>query len=153
MPDSQQFEVYAWERDFVEKAVGSEMMSRQECEEMVLAAAAHLRLPSVPDVSFPTLLRDCRAYPSRNLIEIAEWGRGRVTLLHEIAHFGSWREVIRGEEPHGESFMGCAIGLYAKFLGLSLDELERTATLRKLRYVPSLKPTMGRITGDLLPDF
>lgn len=153
MPDSQQYEVYAWERDFVEKLVGPEMMSREECEDLVAAAAVHLRLPSVPSVSFPVIKEACRAYPSRNLIEIAEWGRGRVTVLHEMAHFGSWRNVIQGEEPHGESFVGCAIDLYARFLRIGIDELERTARLRRLRFVPSLKANMGRVSGDMMPDF
>lgn len=150
LPDPQQHEVYAWERDFVEPRVGPEIMSREECLDLVAAAAAHLGLPSTPTVTFPVIQMACKAIPSRNAIEIADWGRSRITVLHEMAHFGSWRKVVQGEAPHGESFLGCAIGLYAKFCGLDLNWLEQTATLRRLRFIPNIEPTIGRI-ADFFP--
>lgn len=150
MPDTQQHEVYAWERDFVEKRVGPEIMSREECRDLVAAAAAHLGLRTAPTVSFPVIQMACKAIPSKNAIEIADWGRSKVTVLHEMAHFGSWRAVIRGEEPHGDTFVGCAIGLYAKFCGLDVKWLEEKAAMRRLRFVPNLKPNLGRIS-DFFP--
>ena len=141
--DPQAYAVYSWERDFIETRVGPQIMSREQCEGTVRRAAAHLRM-TVPTIRYvPHFGLPCLAIPSEHELRIAIWGRAHVTLLHEMAHLGSWRYVLRGEAPHGPSFVGCAIELYEKFLGIPSTYMEEKAAMRGIDFIPSMRPSLG----------
>lgn len=131
--DPQQERVYAWERAFVETKVPDEVMSRDETLLLVARAAGLLLIPS-PKVRFLALNVSCRADMRRNSLEIADWGRTRPTLLHEMAHLGTVPDVLAGDSPHGRAFVATAMGLYARFLRLPLDYLVETALIQRLDF-------------------
>jgi len=142
-PDTQRHALYAWERDFVERYIGDEIMSRDGCENLVRSASAFLGMRAPRIVYTKIEGMPCRAVPDTHSLEIASWGRGHVTLLHEVAHLDTWPTVMRGEAAHGPTFLGCAMSLYARFLRIPVSHLERTARLRGLAFVPPLGPALG----------
>lgn len=131
--DPQQHLLYSWESAFVDGKVASAVMSRQETVELVARSCALLGIPE-PRLRFLQLNVSCRADMMRNVIEIADWGRTRPTLLHEIAHLATIKDVIRGDHPHGRAFLSTAIGLYARFVPLPIDYLVETARFRGLDF-------------------
>jgi hypothetical protein len=141
--DYQAQAVYSWERDYVESAVGPQIMSRDQCENLVRSASAFLRMraPRIVYVKFEGV--PCYALPDTHTLEIAAWGRGHVTLLHEVAHLETWRTVMFGEAPHGPTFVGCAMGLYARFLRIPVQHLERTARSRRIDFIPPMSPALA----------
>lgn len=153
--DPQADAVYRWERECVEKQVGPQIMSRQQCEGMLRQAAGFLGMTQ-PEIEYgPLAHADCLAYPALHKMLIHTWGRSQVTLLHETAHLASWRMARRGEAGHGPTFVSVAMRLYERFLGIPMEYLERTAAERGIAFIPGMRPALamhGR-SADLLPDF
>lgn len=133
--DPQRDRLYEWEREAIEAHLPPEVMSREEVRDLIAAASSVLGMPE-PEVAFKTLPVPCRAIPAHWRIEISEWGRTRVTVLHEIAHLATLPAMRRGEEPHGGAFLGMAIALYARFIGLDGAALVRSARAEGLIVVP-----------------
>lgn len=149
-PDPQQNQLYEWERAFVETRVPAEAMSTDEVVLLIARVSGTLGIPT-PRVRFLSLNVSCRAVIHENVLEVAPWGRTRATLLHEMAHLGSWPAILRGDSPHGRAFTTLAIILYNRFLGLPLDYLVDTAQSRRL----DLDPVAARspIGNEVQPDF
>ena len=124
--DPQAERVYEWERACVETRVPLEVRSLDEMNDLVLEAAGFLGI-GLPDVRTTNSDTACKAIPGEWAIEIAPWGRNAVTVLHEVAHLGTWNQVLVGEQPHGAAFVGAAIMLYSRFLGLDPDRLTTSA--------------------------
>lgn len=141
--DVQRFAVYAWERDFVERAVPAEIMSRDQCDNFVRRASAHLGMRAPKVVYCKLDGNKCWAVPDTHELHIASWGRSHVTLLHEVAHLDTWPTVMRGEAPHGPTFVGSAMALYSFFLRIPVHELERTARMRGIQFVPPMAPALA----------
>jgi len=118
--------VYDWERNYVEPHdVG--FLSREDTRTLVTAGASFLGIP-MPTVRFvKASTAPCRANPADWSITICDWGRGRTTILHELAHLGSVRAVMAGEDAHGPTFVATAIHLYARFIGLDAAALTAAA--------------------------
>jgi hypothetical protein len=142
-PDSQRLAVYAWERDFVEKAIGDEIMGRDACENLVRSASGFLGMRAPRIVYTKIEGAPCRAVPDTHELHIATWGRGHVTLLHEVGHLDTWPTVMRGEAAHGPTFLGCVMGLYARFLRIPLPHLVSTARMRNLDFLPPMGPALA----------
>lgn len=151
--DPQQERLYEWERAFVEPKCPPQIMSIQEVRGLV-ARACGLAQIREPSIKFTSINVACKAYPGRNELEIADWGRSRPTILHEIAHLASWDWVLAGDAPHGRVFTTFAIVLYNRFLGLSIEYLTDTAASRNLAFDPlgvhGLLPSEGM--KDFFPD-
>lgn len=120
--------VYDWERNYVEpRDIG--MLSRDDVRALVRNSSGFLGI-CPPEVRFVKASSSpCKALFSTWEIRLSDWGRNRVTVLHEVAHFGSLPAVLRGEDGHGPSFVATAIRLYSRFIGLDADML-RTSALR-----------------------
>ena len=131
--DPQAERLYEWERSWLEPKLPSEIMSQEEVRGLVarVSAAAGIVEPTVVFVSVNVA---CKAKPWENKLEIADWGRSRLTILHEIAHLATWPWVIRGDAPHGRAFTTVAIILYNRFLGFSLEFLSASAANRQLDF-------------------
>jgi hypothetical protein len=134
--DPQRETLYEWERAYVDARWPPETMSAEEVRALVVRVSAVLRIPE-PTISFKSIDISCKARPLANRLDIADWGRTRPTILHEMAHLGSWRAVLRGDTPHGVAFTTMAIALYHRFLGMPLDYLEESAASRGLAFVPA----------------
>ena len=151
--DPQAQAVYSWERDFPERRVGPQVVSREECEGVARRAAAFLGMaqPAIAHTAMPGV--PCLAYPRRHALRLAEWGRNQVTVLHEVAHLATWPRVLRGEAPHGPGFVTMAIVLYERFLpGVDGAWLESTARMRRLDFYPRRRPPVApRGEVDLFP--
>jgi len=109
--------VYDWERNFVEpRDIG--FLSRDDTKGLVSAASSFLgiREPAVRFVKASSA--PCKANYREWSIVISDWGRSRVTVLHEMAHLGSVQAVLRGEDGHGPTFVATAIALYERFLAM-----------------------------------
>lgn len=118
--------VYDWERNFVEpKDIG--LLSRDDAKGLVSAASSFLgiREPTVRFVKASSA--PCKANFREWSIVISDWGRSRVTVLHELAHLGSVQAVSQGEDGHGPTFVATAIALYARFLGMDAAILSAQA--------------------------
>jgi len=118
--------VYDWERNFVEpRDIG--FLSRDDTRALVGSASSFLgiREPSVRFVKASSA--PCKANFREWSIVISDWGRSRVTVLHEVAHLGSVQALMRGEDGHGPTFVATAISLYARFLGLDPNALAAQA--------------------------
>jgi len=129
--DPQQHRLYEWERAFVESKTPGAVMSRQETQELARRASGLLGIRE-PRIRFLPLNVSCRANMRTHEIEIADWGRTKPTLLHEIGHLATIREVMAGDAPHGKAFLSTVIALYARFIPLPIDYLIETAVFRGL---------------------
>jgi len=141
--------VYDWERCYVEPYDVS-FLSRDDIRSLVTIAAGILSI-AVPGVRFvKSAATPCRADPARWQIEIADWGRNRVTILHEMAHLATIRRVAAGEDPHGPSFVAMAIRLYARFLDLDEAHLKSLAIRSgiKVGEVSSGRTSAGRFMEE-----
>lgn len=118
--------LYDWERNYVEPgAVG--FLSREACLALVSKAAVASGIPA-PAVRFAkSASMSCRAVPSKWQVVIADWGRTPVTVLHEVAHLATIRNVMAGEDPHGPAFLAQAIDYYSRFLGIDGEALRKSA--------------------------
>lgn len=127
--------VYGWERDSVERSDGT-LLSREDCRDLAAAASALLGIAE-PGLRFVKSGHSpCWAQPSSWTVSISDWGRTRVTLLHEVAHLGSVSALLRGEDPHGPAFVRCAMDLYEAFVGMPMDRLEATAAAHGIAFAP-----------------
>jgi hypothetical protein len=122
--DPLQKRVYDWERACVDSRARPEIMSREQCASFI-RLVVRSRPISVRSLRF-TATGDCYATPA-GLISIADWGRTKHTILHELAHLVTFDAVAGGEPAHGESFVLAVIELYAEFLGLDVQDLSRSA--------------------------
>lgn len=153
--DPQQHKLYAWERAFVETRVREEVLSRDETLDLVARSSGLLAIEP-PRVRFIKLNVSCRANMRLHVMEVADWGRTRWTILHEMAHFATWRDVLGGDSPHGRAFLSVSIALYHRFLGIPLDHMIGTARSQGLdldeRRARGLLPSEARSSfypGDL----
>jgi hypothetical protein len=118
--------VYDWERTFVEPGDPS-LLSREDCAALSAAACRVLGIP-VPRLRFTKQSSaPCWANPREWTVSISDWGRTRVTLLHELAHLGAVARGAVREDPHGPTFLRCAIDLYVAFLRMDVRSLEAGA--------------------------
>jgi len=136
--------VYDWERNYVEpRDIG--FLSREDTRTLVAASSSLLGIPQ-PTVRFvKASSAPCRANPSDWSVTISDWGRTRTTVLHEVAHLGSLRAVLAGEDAHGPTFVATAILLYARFL--RLDAAARAGGARRVGVqvgVPPMPPSERR---------
>lgn len=148
--DPQQHRLYAWERAFVETRMREEVMSRDETMRLVARTSGLLAIET-PRVRFIKLNVSCRANMRLHLLEIADWGRTRWTILHEMSHLGTWRDVLRGDSPHGSAFLSVAIGLYWRFLDIPVDYLVETARSQGLQFDEAR--ARGPLAAEARPSF
>jgi hypothetical protein len=122
MEDYQQQRVYSWERAVVEP-YDVATMSKDEIVEFVFKACSLIGIP-MPFIRFNKTMKSCRAYPGLNKIDISLWGRNAATILHEIAHLAD-PMAAQGLEPgHGPTFVGIAMALYERIIGVPRERLE-----------------------------
>ena len=138
--DPQQNLVYEWEFAQVDYIAPKEVLSTSEMEMFVTQVSKDLMIRPVSVISTNSNL-PCRAIFREWAIEIAPWGRSQVTVLHEMAHFGTIKQIMKGAEPHGPEFVGVAIGLYVAYLGFDKGYLIKTAENSGIRVgeVPEFK--------------
>lgn len=150
--DPQQLVLYEWERSSIHPRVPPMVMSGSEMIGLAGRLTAALRIPQ-PTVRFTALNVACRATPSENLLEFAEWGRNAAVLAHEVSHLATWRHVLAGEAPHGPTFLAVAMQLYNRFLGFSMPYLMDGADNRDLDYdrALALSPLPAELTGSFFP--
>jgi hypothetical protein len=118
--------VYDWEANHVEPGDRT-FLSREAARALVVEACRFLGI-KVPEIQFINgSMAPCSASITRWKLRITEWGRTRVTLLHEVAHLGSAEAVRAGEDGHGPTFLAVAISLYSRFLGLDEQTLITSA--------------------------
>jgi len=139
--------VYDWERNDVEPCdIG--FLSREEVLKLVNAACECLGIPA-PKVRFINASRaPCKAIPRTWTLEISDWGRNRVTILHEVAHLATIRAILRGEDAHGPTFVATAICLYAAFLNLDPTDLKLKAMRFGIRVGQPVLPQRVRNFSD-----
>jgi hypothetical protein len=132
--DPQVQRVYDWEwGDLAER--NKEVMGREDCVHAVGEACRMIGLPP-PEIRFTNSRVSCKAYPNEWAMQIAVWGRDRLTLLHETAHLADFRQGAGRWEPHGPTFVRWAMDLYRLLIGIPENVLERTAARRGLRVAP-----------------
>lgn len=134
LKDPQQYLVYAWEAEHVEK-FDNVILSNSEVVDMIVQVAFYLNIPK-PFIKLKKSNANCRAYPLENLIVITQWGKTATTVLHELAHISDY-QITRGRSGmgHGPFFLGIAIILYQKFLNINKNYLMRTAHGMGLRFI------------------
>lgn len=150
LQDPQQHAVYEWQRSYVETRVARETMGKDETAILVARVSGLLGFPR-PQVIYLNAHVACRAHMRKNTIEIAPWGRERHVVLHELAHFGSWQHVLRGDSPHGAMFVTVAIALFTRYLGLPVDYLIESAASHGLLFHEDL--ARGPIGAEIEEDF
>lgn len=148
--DPQAERLYEWERSWLEPKLPPEIMSQEEVRGLVARVSAATSIIE-PTVAFVSLNVACKAKPLQNRLEIADWGRSRLTILHELAHLVSWPWVMRGDAPHGRAFTTVAIILYNRFLGFSLDFLAGSAVNRQLDFDP--RAIYAKLPSEAQQDF
>ncbi len=135
--------VYEWERRHVEPAFAPAMLSSAQVAALVADAcvATGTRRPAIRHAG---LSLPCHADPATWTLLIATWGRGKVTILHEVAHLAVHG---RDREGHGPVFVGMAIALYDAFGGPDAGAMAASARRMGVRVGPydMLDPT--RPTG------
>jgi hypothetical protein len=140
--------VYDWERNDVEPHdVG--LLSRDDVMKLVGLASSILGIkpPSVRLVKASKA--PCKAIPRSWSIEISDWGRNRVTILHEIAHLATIGAVMRGEDGHGPTFVATAMCLYASILGIDFEHLMSSALRFGIRVGQPVAPRVVRNFSDI----
>ena len=130
--DPQAQVVYEWERRHVEPLLAPAMMSSAQVEILVGEACAATGTRS-PAVRYANLAMPCHADTRTWTLLIANWGRNKVTVLHEVAHLAVHG---REREGHGPAFVGMAISLYAAFCAMDGDALAASARRMGLRVGP-----------------
>jgi hypothetical protein len=140
--DYQKERVYAFE-DEVVLPIADFLLSRQDIEAMVDSLCRLTGTP-VPEIRYrgSTDLA-CRAIVGGGAyrLEIADWGRKPPVVIHECAHLAqlqdpAGRAELRAHIHHGPVFVRMAIDLYATFMAVEVDALERLATAHDVVFAP-----------------
>jgi hypothetical protein len=147
--DPQVRRVYSWEANCLERHLKPQVLSKDEVNRLIRDCARSVKR-APPTVTWTSLPVNCLAIPSRNELRIADWGRTVLTVAHEMAHIGSWGQVLQGAEPHGPEFVGVAMDLYEEFCGFDRDYLHDTARRYEVRFESKSPPPM---LGEGLFDF
>jgi hypothetical protein len=69
-----------------------------------------------------------RATGSSLVMELPDWARNHLTILHECAH-GIAQQIVKNEnyEPHGKEFYSILVNLNVKYFGLNEKEVSKKA--------------------------
>lgn len=140
--------VYDWEAEVVEPHA-VEMLDKDGCR-AILREVCRLARLEPPRLIFTPLRVPCYYEPRDRKIRIAEWGRTRVTVLHEIAHYVDHAMNGLGAAPHGPNFVRIAMALYARYVGVPLDDMEKGAAVRR---VPFADRSAFSLSGSSSSDF
>ncbi len=140
--DYQQDRVYGFENEVVEP-IAHFLLSRQDIAALVDRLCRLTGTP-VPEIRY----RGSTELPCRAMIgggayrlEIADWGRTPPVVIHECAHLCQFddpagRAELRAGIHHGPVFVRMAIDLYASFMTVGVDALERLATTHRVEFAP-----------------
>ena len=109
--------VYAFENNHVEPFDNS-YLSSEEIKNIIIYVSNFFSI-SKPKVVLKKTDSHCRAFIKENKIVITDWGRTYTTVLHEISHLIDYQLTRCSSGPHGPTFVGISIFLYAHFLGVS----------------------------------
>lgn len=138
MADEVALRVYRWEELYVEPRQHSNdrLLAKSQVRDYIerACAATGTRVPTLRYKA--SELVPCKANIERWEITIAEWGHSAVTVLHEVAHLATVRNVMAGENGHGPSFVRQALLFYNGFLGIDLAYLLETAARSGVAVAP-----------------
>jgi hypothetical protein len=129
MVDETARRLYQWEDNCVEPKVRDtqRLLTRDQCREYV-AMACTLSNTRVPNIYFKKQTHvPCKADFRKWELTLAEWGHSALPVLHEAAHFATFRAVMQGENGHGPSFARMAIEFYHHFMGIDKGYLITSA--------------------------
>lgn len=118
--------VYDWETNYISPLDGH-YLSKYDCFDLIQKSSDFLKI-NPPTVRLRKASQiPCEAVPKKWEMILADWGRTRVTVLHEMAHFVSYKATYEyGDDPHGLLFIIHAMLLYHKFLNISVNVLIKT---------------------------
>jgi hypothetical protein len=134
--------VYDYEAEVVEP-IARFLLSREEIRALVDRMCRLTGTP-VPDIRFlGSTTIPCKAVvgPGVYRLDIADWGRTPPVVLHETAHLAQFadphgRRELMARNHHGPVFVRLAIDLYAAFMDVDVDTLERLAIARGVEFAP-----------------
>jgi hypothetical protein len=138
--DYQQQRVYDFENEVVEP-IAPFLLSRDDIAAMVDRLCRLTGAP-VPEIRYrgSTDLA-CRAVVGGGAyrLEIADWGRTPPVVIHECSHLcqladPAGRRELQAGIHHGPVFVRMAIDLYANFMTLDLETLERKAAEHRVEF-------------------
>lgn len=140
--DYQQDRVYRFENAVVEP-IAHFLLSRQDIGALVDRLCRLTGTP-VPEIRY----RGSTDLPCRAIVgggayrlEIADWGRTPPIVIHECAHLCQYADPggiaeLRAGVHHGPVFVRMAIDLYATFMTVEVEVLERLATAHRVAFAP-----------------
>ncbi|MDE4915050.1 hypothetical protein [Methylobacterium sp. 092160098-2] len=140
--DYQQHRVYGFEQEVVEP-IAHFLLSRDDIAALVDKLCRLTGAP-VPEIRYrgSTDLA-CRAVVGGGTyrLEFADWGRTPPVVIHECAHLAQLvdpegRRELQAGVHHGPVFVRLVIDLYATFMAVEVDVLERRATEHRVQFAP-----------------
>ncbi len=113
---------YAWEAHYVEpRAIA--YLAKDDCVDLIYTVALRENI-QIPKINFMNVDQiPCYANISDWSINIAQWGRTPVTILHEMAHLTTFEFLKSGEDPHGPTFIAKCIDYYHYFLKIPVEHM------------------------------
>jgi hypothetical protein len=138
--DYQQHRVYGFEQEVVEP-IAHFLLSRDDIAALVDKLCRLTGAP-VPEIRYRgSTDLPCRAVLGGGAyrLEFADWGRMPSVVIHECAHLAQLadpegrHELLAGVH-HGPVFVRMAIDLYATFIAVDLDVLERKAAEHRVDF-------------------